>query len=942
MQEPANPASPESRPVGRIPVTFITHAQSTDITPSEMDLGDLAAFLEVPASGDDKAAIDRDKASVPLWTPAVFGPAKADVVRRGAVVCPAGSVGRFDECVVSVHALVLDYDGKHGAPLTGTSDVLSRWSGSELYLHSSIQYTAEKPRFRVVLPLARPVTADEHRALYEWAKAHDERIDPSTSNPSRFWYWPSVRTVPGLDAPRVYEYVPGKPLDPDTLLTQRVVRSSGGPLSQIQDRRHLGIPSVTSGETSSEAGTLNRVPPDTGSPFARIADADAPHEDFGLILDRCAFVRHAVADAATLPNPEWRALLSIVARCEHGEALAHAVSEPYPGYSPEETDHEYARVQAGPFTCATIERDAGSAWCRACPHRGRITSPAQLGSDPKPIEAPAPPVQRLARVVNLPPAEQAQAVADELEQAEARCAAARAAEGAAVGRRDEARRRYAAVTRGASGSSENDRQAALDEKMAAEAACREASAARVRAERAAERVRHATATVGLPPGADAEVWPRLALISPGGVVKPADTISNVTRIFREDARWATRLSFNEFSGDVCLDGVTLKDTACTELAARLGWDWLLDTTSARVAECIRLVARDRSFHPVRSWLGALRWDGTSRIDTMFLDAFGVQDDARYAEVLRLISRRFLLSMVARVMEPGCQVDTMPVLLGDEGVGKSRGFEFLASKAWFSRSDLRLEDKDSFMQIQGNWLYEIGEMHALRRSDMTQFRSWMSSDTDNYRAPYERAPDRHPRQTVLAGTTNDPEFLPAFDVHRRTWPMTVVRPVDLDRIEETREAWFAEAYALYLSEVGRGRHRSRATRWWFETTDPETPTLREMTRHYTATDAWDETIRKWAISYARGKDPAPVSVDDVCRVALQKQPADISKSDVTRVGRILSDMGVTSERRAVGNTNDSLAYRRVMYYMFDENTKAKLGVPALVGADDARKVSPFKR
>lgn len=111
-------------------------------------------------------------------------------------------------------------------------------------------------------------------------------------------------------------------------------------------------------------------------------EIDQAPADLGRIVEGCAFLRHARDDAATLPEPAWLAMLSIVGRTENGTKVAHEWSRPYPRYSASETDAKFeaALSKAGPWTCATIREKAGAEeYCAKCPYSGRIKSPISLG-----------------------------------------------------------------------------------------------------------------------------------------------------------------------------------------------------------------------------------------------------------------------------------------------------------------------------------------------------------------------------------------------------------------------------------------------------------------------------------------------------------------------------------------------------------------------------------
>jgi hypothetical protein len=100
------------------------------------------------------------------------------------------------------------------------------------------------------------------------------------------------------------------------------------------------------------------------------------------IVEGCAFMRHTKEDAATLPEPEWYAMMSITANCENGIELTHSLSEPHPKYSPEETDKkiEQALSNAGPRTCDNIDEMTAGLYCNDCMSRGKIKSPIVLGN----------------------------------------------------------------------------------------------------------------------------------------------------------------------------------------------------------------------------------------------------------------------------------------------------------------------------------------------------------------------------------------------------------------------------------------------------------------------------------------------------------------------------------------------------------------------------------
>ena len=180
-------------------------------------------------------------------------------------------------------------------------------------------------------------------------------------------------------------------------------------------------------------------------------------------------------------------------------------------------------------------------------------------------------------------------------------------------------------------------------------------------------------------------------------------------------------------------------------------------------------ADDRSYHPVREFLDALpEWDKVPRVDTLLIDYLGA-DDTPY---VRAVTRKTLCGAVCRVLSPGCKFDTLLVLNGPQGVGKSTLISRLAGD-WFSDS-LNLsdtKDKTAAEKLQGYWIMEIGELAGLKKAEVETLRSFLSRQNDIYRASFGRRATPHLRQCVFFGTTNaEKGYLRDTTGNRRFWPV----------------------------------------------------------------------------------------------------------------------------------------------------------------------------
>lgn len=181
------------------------------------------------------------------------------------------------------------------------------------------------------------------------------------------------------------------------------------------------------------------------------------------------------------------------------------------------------------------------------------------------------------------------------------------------------------------------------------------------------------------------------------------------------------------------------------------------------------VADDRSYHPIREYLDSLPpWDGSPRVDTLLIDYLGAEDNA----YVRAVTRKTLCAAVCRVKNPGCKFDSMLVLNGPQGIGKSTLIARLAGE-WFSDS-LSLndtKDKTAAEKLQGYWILEIGELAGLRKAEVETLRSFLSRQNDIYRASFGKRATPHLRQCVFFGTTNaETGYLRDTTGNRRFWPV----------------------------------------------------------------------------------------------------------------------------------------------------------------------------
>lgn len=218
----------------------------------------------------------------------------------------------------------------------------------------------------------------------------------------------------------------------------------------------------------------------------------------------------------------------------------------------------------------------------------------------------------------------------------------------------------------------------------------------------------------------------------------------------------------------------------------------------RTKDAVVAVATERAYHPIKEYLDNLpEWDGVQRVDTLLIDYFGAEDNI----YTRAAIRKTMVAAVARIYHPGTKFDSVLILSGPQGIGKSTFFSKLAGD-WFSDSltitDMR--DKSGPEKMQGYWILELGELAGMRKADTDTVKSFISRVDDKYRASYGLTVENHPRQCVIVGSTNaESGFLRDITGNRRFWPVRVSgdSPRKSWQItdDEVEQIW-AEALALY--------------------------------------------------------------------------------------------------------------------------------------------------
>jgi len=305
-----------------------------------------------------------------------------------------------------------------------------------------------------------------------------------------------------------------------------------------------------------------------------------------------------------------------------------------------------------------------------------------------------------------------------------------------------------------------------------------------------------------------------------------------------------------------------------------------------VVDAVRIVADHHAFHPVRDYLTGLCWDGQARAARWLERYAAVRPRGEpEAALVRSVAKKWLIAAVARAMQPGCKVDTMLILEGRQGIGKSRALATLAGERFFSDAAIDFGTKDACQTIQGAWIFELAELDALLRRDPATVKAFLSRAADRFRVPYGRVPESVPRGVVFAGTVNHGAYLRDATGNRRYWIVRCEGPLDVEGLAEARDQLWAEALHLY---------RSGAT-WHLEEADERSMAAEADAR--LEADPWEESLAAWTAARATDARESPFTMDEVLEGALGLRTSSRNSQVTIRVSRLLSRLGYERRRRA---------------------------------------------
>jgi predicted P-loop ATPase len=385
-------------------------------------------------------------------------------------------------------------------------------------------------------------------------------------------------------------------------------------------------------------------------------------------------------------------------------------------------------------------------------------------------------------------------------------------------------------------------------------------------------------------------------------------VSNIILILKEHPSWKGVIRYSEFDqrvhfisppfGGAFYAGpgkkqMWIEDNDMTCVRSWLETSMDVNVAKETVFDAVFAVGKSQSFHQVRDWLEGLTWDGVPRIESWLAAYCGAEIDSESQKIaVPAMSKRWMISAVARAYEPGAKVDCTLVLEGAQSIKKSTTFAILVPQsAWFSDERLNLDSKDTLQQIQGKWLIEIGELASFKGKANEEIKHFLTKRADDFRLPYGRINQPYPRQCVFGGSVNDAEYLSDPTGNRRFFPVRchgrddLGGKIDIAGLQAVRDQLWAEAVS----------HYKKGEQWWLTEEEDEAARVEQEARY--AADSWEARVASWVATYdVNGQPIDRFTMDAVLHGAVSIEPAKQGRGEQTRMKNILQRLGF--ERKQV--------------------------------------------
>lgn len=378
--------------------------------------------------------------------------------------------------------------------------------------------------------------------------------------------------------------------------------------------------------------------------------------------------------------------------------------------------------------------------------------------------------------------------------------------------------------------------------------------------------------------------------------------------------WLDGFRFDTFKKElVGSDGVVWN---IDELASECAFDVKCDVSRGMIEDEIKNIihSRGKQFDSLNAAVTLLQCehDGHDHIgDWCMAKGFDEYETQRI--------RKWMRAMMLRALEAGAPHDTMLVMYGEQGSGKSKFFETLSedlsgNMCFTIREITELENKDKQIELSKQCVILVDEIDGAlkKKSNVSKLKSLLTTRHSTERAPYDKATVQRKYRAVFAGTANQ-KFMPSDDeACRRYWMVNVRTDVYTTRAvrrkmlaQAARETWD------FWQKVRAGEEELLGNTFAGETRD-------EL----------KETVKR--NKHNRVQDAATLAILAAAKQCSQNMFASIAdwQTYITTGNPVLAKFAMENERRSVTLTD----WSEWKTFLNADNMQSKEFIPPKVSID----------
>ena len=299
--------------------------------------------------------------------------------------------------------------------------------------------------------------------------------------------------------------------------------------------------------------------------------------------------------------------------------------------------------------------------------------------------------------------------------------------------------------------------------------------------------------------------------------------------------------------------------------------WLNDfgitsVQKSTVIDAVQAVCAQQTFNPLMDYFRGIQKqypEDDKLLDDWMCRFLGVNaSNKAERKYITAVSRLMLIQAVARAKEPGCKADSVIVLEGEQGTGKSTALRVLFSDKHFGDQLPHMASKDASSYLNGKWCVELAELDFKRKTEVETIKAFISRISENYRPAFGREEIEIARTCVFIGTTNSDNYLSDETGNRRFLPVKTTS-IDIENLGEHRDSlWAAAAHA-----------HDKGEQHWL--TSEVVDLARDQAKQRLEQDPWVETIE------ARMNSMTEASIMDAIEACFPDIDAQAISTQMTR-------------------------------------------------------------